>query len=244
LAKLVWRVPGRVRSEEEMRRVLSVLVAVLWLSLSDAYGQVKVSAFGGGTFPSMSRTFTIDDTDDFFTTEFLSGPKVGVRVGTGFGERFSVEGTYSYGRNDLRVTEMDAPVESRERVFEMTNQQLSGNAVYHVAGTENWRPFLTAGLGLTRFNPTQEAMRLATVRFLDNSTTIRADNKWSVNFGGGAEMRLNDSLTFRADLRDYMVAIPRFGIRPTSNGSGSGFYPVQGWGHSVELSAGVAFSLR
>jgi hypothetical protein len=139
---------------------------------------------------------------------------------------------------------MDAPVESRERIFEMTNRQLSGNAVYHVGASENWRPFLTGGIGLTQFNPTQEAMRLATVRFLDNSTTIRADNKWSVNFGGGAELRIYDSLNFRFDLRDYMVEIPRFGIRPTSNGSGSGFYPVQGWGHNVELSAGVVFSLR
>ena len=227
-----------------MRKVLSVLVAVLCLDLSDAYGQVKVNVFAGGTFPSMSRTFTIDDADDFFTTEFLGGPRIGVRVGAGLAERFGVEGTYSYGRNNLRVTEMDAPVQSRERIFGMTNQQLSGNAVYHVAVTEKWQPFLTGGVGLTRFNPTQEAMRLATVRFLDNSTTIRADNKWSVNFGGGAEMRVNDSLSFRADFRDYMVEIPRFGIRPTSNGSGSGFYPVQGWGHNVELSAGVVLFLR
>jgi opacity protein-like surface antigen len=232
------------RPEEQMSKVLSVLVAVLCLSLSDAYGQVKVSVFGGGTFPSMSRTFTIDDADDFFTTEFVGGPKIGVRVGTGLSERLGVEGTYSYGRNNLRVTEMDAPAQSRERIFEMTNQQLSGNAVYSVAVAEDWKPFLTAGLGLTRFNPSQEAMRLATVRFLDNSTTIQADKKWSVNFGGGTEIRLNDSLSFRADFRDYMVEIPRFGIRPTSNGSGSGFYPVQGWGHSLELSAGVVFAFR
>jgi hypothetical protein len=106
---------------------------------------------------------------------------------------------------------MDAPVQSRERIFDMTNQQLSGNAVYHVAVTENWTPFLTGGFGLTQFNPTQEAMRLATVRFLDNSTTIRTDNEWSVNFGGGTEMRVNDSLSFRADQKTSSVATNRDG---------------------------------
>jgi opacity protein-like surface antigen len=216
----------------------------LGLSLSEAHAQVKVSVFGGGSFPAMSRTFTIDDADDFFTTKFESGPKIGVRVGTGLSERFGLEGTYSYSRRNLQVTEMAAPVESQTRTFKMTGQELSGNAMYYASGGETWTPFITGGLGWTRFNPTPDAMQAATVRFLDNSTTIRADNKWSVNFGGGAEMRLSNALGFRVDLRDHVVQIPRFGIRPTSNGSGSGFYPVQGWGHNVDLSAGLVFTLR
>lgn len=87
-------------------------------------------------------------------------------------------------------------------------------------------------------------MALANVRFLDNSTQeLQADNKWTVNFGGGAEMGVSSSVGIRADLRDHMTQIPRFGIRQTSNGSGSGFYPVQGWGHNIELSLGLVFTI-
>ena len=228
-----------------MKRALWLALVTIGVSFSDAAGQavsdLKVTVFGGGSFAGMSRTFTVDDADDFYTTDFRSGLKIGVRVGKGLSDRWALEGAYSYGRNNLRVVEMQAPGEAR--IFKMTNQQVSGNAMLYAGVGEDWKPFVTGGLGFTRFNPTQEAMALATVRFLDNSTQIQADSKWTVNFGGGAEFGVSDSIGIRADLRDHMTQIPRFGIRPTSDGSGSGFYPVTGWGHTLEFSVGVVFSI-
>lgn len=120
-----------------MRKALWIALTTIALSASNAYGQasdLKVSVFGGGLLGGMSRTFTIDDADDFFKTDLRSGPRFGLRVGTGLSDRWAVEGAYSYGRNNLRVNEMEPP--GQTRIFKMTNRQVSGNALFYASTGE------------------------------------------------------------------------------------------------------------
>ena len=106
------------------------------------------------------------------------------------------------------------------------------------------RPFVTGGLGIVRFNPTDEAKVAAlTGDFIDDPTTLDSAIEFSVAVGEGIEARLNRWIGIRFDVKDYISAIPRFGLDETSSGPGAGFFPVSGAVHNVETAAGVRPSI-
>jgi hypothetical protein len=129
------------------------------------------------------------------------------------------------------------------RLFETKTHQFSGNALYYLSGLgENWKPFVTAGIGITRFSPSDEAAAFAGVRFLDDPASIQPSNKFGVNFGGGAEYQLGiSSFGLRADFRDHIMGVPRFSLPQSPTGPGVVFYPVSGQANNLEFSAGLVF---
>ena len=223
---------------------------VLWLTLAICLGFTNVNAqtlsdfrlnvFGAGSFLAANRTFTLDG--DIFNTKYESGPRFGFRATGSLSDRVSIEGAYSFGRNNLRVTTMRAiPV---MRLFETRTHQFSGNALYYFSGlSEDWKPFVTAGIGITRFSPTQEAVAFAGVRFLDDPARLESSGKFGLNFGGGTEYQLSSSLGLRADLRDHVMGVPTFNLPQVATGPGSVFYPVNGHVNNIEVAAGVVFYL-
>jgi len=225
-----------------MRKVIWLAFAI-FLGLTDAMAQqvsdLRISVFGGGSVLAANRTFSIDG--DLLNTKYETGPRFGFRGTGSLSDRISVEGSYSLGRNNLRVTNVTAiPV---MRLFETKTHQFSGNALYYLTGLgENWKPFVTAGLGITRFSPTQEATAFAGVRFLDDSATIQPSNKFGVNFGGGAEYQFGvSSFGLRADFRDHIMGVPRFSLPQAPTGPDGVFYPVSGQANNLEFSAGLVF---
>jgi opacity protein-like surface antigen len=222
-----------------MRKAVWFVLA-LCAGLTDASAQnlsdLRLSLFGGGSFLAANRTFSVDG--DIFNTKYESGPRFGFRTTASMTERVSFEGAYSFGRNNLRVTNMRTiPV---MRMFETRTHQLSGNALYYLSGlSEDWKPFLTAGIGITRFSPTQEAVAFASLRFLDDPATIQSSNKFGFNFGAGSEFQVSNSLGLRFDFRDHVMGVPRFNLQEAS--SGNAFYPVTGQVNNLEFSAGVVF---
>src|SRR5262245_55688585 len=156
-----------------MRKIVWLILAVC-IGLTEANAQngsnLRLGMFGGGSFLAANRTFTIDG--DIFNTKYESGPRIGFRATGSLTDRISLEGAYSFGRNNLRVTTMrTVPV---MRLYGTRTHQLSGNVLYYFSGLgEEWKPFVTAGLGVTRFSPTQEAAAFASLRFLDDPAFIQ-----------------------------------------------------------------------
>ena len=226
-----------------MRRVLWLTLAICIVftnASAQSLSDLRLSVFGAGSYVAADRTFTLDG--DIFNTKFESGPRFGLRATGSLSDRISVEGAYSFGRNNLRVTTMRAiPV---MRIFEARTHQFSGNALYYLSGIgEDWKPFVTAGIGITRFSPTQEAVAFAGVRFLDDPARLQSTGKFGVNLGGGTEYQLGSSWGLRADFRDHLMGIPTFNLQQVSTGPAGAIYPVSGHVNNIEVAAGVVFYL-
>ena len=231
------------RGRRDMKKMLWLTLAIcIGFTNADAQtlSDLRLSVFGGGSFLAANRTFTLDD--EIFNTNHEVGPRFGFRATGSLSDRFAVEGAYSFGHNNLRVTTMRTiPV---MRMFETRTHQFSGNALYYLSNSsESWKPFLTAGLGITRFSPTQEAVAFADVRFLDDPARLQSSGKFGLNFGGGTEYQLTSTFGLRADFRDHLMGIPTFNLPQTPGGAGSAVYPVSGRVNNVELTAGVVFYL-
>jgi opacity protein-like surface antigen len=224
-----------------MRKVIWFVLAVC-VVLTDANAQQlsdpRISVFGAASFLAASRTFTVDG--DVLNTKYETGPRFGFRATASLTDRVSVEGTYSFGRNNLRVTTLRTiPV---MRLFEIKDQQVSGNALYYFSGVgDDWKPFVTAGIGVTRFSPTQEAAAFAGLRFLNDPASIQPSNKFGINIGGGTEYQISNAFGLRGDFRDHVMGVPRFSLPQAPTGPGSVFYPVNGQINNLEFSAGVVF---
>jgi len=224
--------------------LLTVLTVIFVLCGSNALAQFldpRVTGFFGVSFLGGERSFIVDG--DPFQSQFENGAKVGLRLTTDVTDIWSLEGSYSFSDNDLRISELGTPPE--ERFFGIGVHQFVFNGLYYVTPPgETLRFFFTAGIGWVRFSPSETAQVLALVdKFIDDEASIRTSNKFGFNFGGGMETRANDWLGFRIDVRDHITGYPRFGLPESSTGPGSVFFPVDGVLHNIEVSFGAVFYL-
>ncbi len=152
---------------------------------------------------------------------------------------WTLEADYGFGRNNQRIIEEDLD----QRNFGVTVGQVHFNLVRLLTDSESRiRPFVTGGLGIVRFNPTDEAKVAAlTGDFIDDPTQLNSSAQLSLAVGGGIEARLSRWLGIRFDLKDYISPIPRFGLSETSSGPGGIFFPVSGVVHNVETAARIVF---
>ncbi len=203
-------------------------------------GSPRVTVFGGGSFLKGERSFVVDG--DVKRSNFANGGIVGARGTVDLNSRWAVEGAYSYGTNNLRI--FDVGTTTRERGFGTRVHQITGNALYYLAEPKSkFRPFVTGGGGLMRFNPTSKAKSAAAIKFVDEPATITSANKFQFNYGGGVEAEVAKGFGFRLDLRDHLAAIPRFGDPQAPTAGVADFYPVSGVVHDVEVSAGIVIYL-
>ncbi len=208
-------------------------------------GKARVTVFTSYSLLQGDRDFTIPDVPpEPFRSEFVDGGKFGFRVTGDLNDYLAVEGSYSYGRNNLRITELDeTPPE--ERGFGTTQNQFGGNVLFFFSPREkSVRPFVTAGVGLARFSPTDAAKARAldpNEEFIDDPTQLDSSTEFSFNFGGGVEAKVSSRVGVRFDVRDHIIQIPRFGLPQTDPGGSGVFFPVDGSVHNIEVSAGVVF---
>lgn len=224
-----------------MCRVTVLLVAVV----TGAFGQYanpRATVFAGGSFIASDRIFLVGD--DPFQSEFDKGGRVGARATVDLTDRLAAEVSYAFSRNDLRIRELDEGL-APER-FEVRLHQVTGGVLYYFEEPdEDLRPFVDVGIGLTRFSPTDDAqVRAVTRGFLDRPAAISASNRFSFHFGGGIEARVNRWFGIRIDVRDHVMAIPRFGLPRRPEPGQPAFYPVNGRVHNIEASVGGVFYFR
>lgn len=202
----------------------------------------RVTVFAGGSFLGGEKLMLVDD-DEPFRSEFNNGIRWGARFTVDLDSNWSGEVSYGFSKNNLDITDLGLPA-PREREFETNVHQFVANLLYSFRQLRYGpRPFVTAGLGWSRFSPTSEARTRAVIgNFLDRAAVIEADNQFNFNFGGGLEGRLSDRFGFRVDLRDHVTGMPRFGL-PKEPLRDRPFFPVDGAIHNVELSGGLVIHL-
>ena len=179
---------------------------------------------------------------DSFVSQFLNGGKFRLRGSLDLSKHWTLEGDYSFGRNDQRITQDTGGV-IEQRDFKVNVGQVQLNFVRFFTDNESRiRPFFSFGLGMVRFNPTDEAKLTAlSGDFLADPTLLTSSIDISVAVGGGLEARLNRWLGLRFDFKDHMSPIPRYGLEESSSGPGGIFFPVSGILHNVEAAGGIVF---
>lgn len=200
----------------------------------------RVSVNVGSSFLRGERLFTVDG--DAFQSRYDNGFAFGVRGNLDLTKAWGMEAGYALSPNTLHVTKLGNTPE--ERRFDFRLQRLEANALRYIP-LPGLRVFVTGGIGMTRFGPSDAAKVLAaTGDFINDPALIDTSSKFSANFGGGIESRVHSRLGIRADVRDHITGVPRFGLNQTASGSGSIFYPVNGSAHDVETSIGLVLYLR
>ncbi len=217
---------------------LAVLLIVPIAFAQNPNPRVTVSV--GGSYLRGDRSFVVDS--DEFTSEFVDGGKVRVRGTLDLTKHWSIEGDYSFGRNNQRIIELSGGT-LEQRDFGARLGQVHFNLVrFFTSRQSRVRPFLTSGIGAVRFTPTAEAKALALANeFIDEPTQIDSTTLPSFTFGGGLEGRFNRWVGVRFDVKDYISPVPRFGLRQTPSGPGADFFPVDGVVHNIEAAVGIVF---
>lgn len=197
----------------------------------------RITFLGGASLLSGSRSFVIGPR--LFDTQFQNGIKIGIRGTFNLREHWGAEGTYSFSDNGLQVTQtIPASVQN----FGVHLHQIIGNALYFfTARDKSIRPFLTAGLGLSRYSPTSDAKLTAAQSFLGQPAVLTSTSAFNFNFGAGIESRPWNHFGLRLDLRDHLTAIPRFGLPSSAASPGSAFFPVQGRAQDFEIATGLIY---
>jgi len=232
---------------------IGLAAAALLLSAQLAmaqYANPRVSVFVAGSFINGDRNFTLTGSPSGpFQTEFKKGGKVGFRFGVDLADHCAGEAAYSFGANDFRINETVNFLTPNERVRERQydlylHQFLVNGSYYFVAPGNQLRPFLTLGIGLTRFSPTESGRQAALSDFFNSPTRIGSDTTLGMNFGGGFEAPASEIVGIRFDLRDHVIGIPRFGLPEQPLNPGGAYYPVTGVVHNWEIGVGAVFHFR
>ncbi len=225
-------------------------LALLALIAPNAFGQEglnpRVTIFGAGASFKSDRTFVVGT--DPFRSNFAKGGRLGFRGTVDVGRHWAVEGTYSFGTDNLRMFEL-AQVPPRERAFGVRSHQIGANTLYFidVKSLHGILPYANVGLGVIRYAPTSAAKAIAaTQKFVDEPAVISTTSKVDLNFGGGVQAKASKWLAVRFDFLDHVTGIPRFGVPQTAPATnpGADFYPVSGSIHNFETSVGLVVYMK
>ena len=123
---------------------------------------VRATFFGSGSFLKAERNFTVDG--DAKRSNFADGGRIGARFTVDLDSHWAAEG--GYGTNNLRILDVGAPTITR--AFGTRIHQFTGNMSYYFSEPHHGlRPFVTAGAGIMRFNPTSKAKSAAAIQFVN-----------------------------------------------------------------------------
>ncbi len=205
--------------------------------------QADVFVLGGGSTFVDQRYFT--EADRLFYSRFEVGPKFTLGVAIPYGKLVSVETAYTYGPNDLAVTNTNlfphvaTVYASRTYIGSLSAVLHAPVSLFHV------RPYGEAGVEYDRFSPTPAAITLANNQgFASVSTAIITHNdKFGMSLGGGLDRKLTKRLTFRIDLRDHITSSPAFGLPPRPSVDSNASFPASGRGNNIVYTAGIVFHL-
>ncbi len=224
-----------------LARFLIPLTALLIISVpaSATEYRYRFEVFGAANKP-VNKNFEITVPQSTVplqaTQEFSVGARGGVRFGADTGGHWGQDFMYSYGTNATRIVN-----HSTGYTFGFTSatHQFSINALWYMRSLRKTRrmyPFLTAGVGGTFFNVSQQTMNEALDPNRAGLGTIRNENVFAFNAGGGVRFRINSVWGLRIDFRDYMSRAARYGLPQSSPDPNATVFPINGVLHQLELS--------
>ena len=229
----------------KLKRFLTVggVFLIVLLVAANAFGQnpnPRLTISVGVSRVSGDEAFVASG--DSFTSGFADGGKARVRLTLDLTSHFSIEGSYSYGRNNLTITEQSGGTLERRDFGIVVGQGNLNFLHFFTSRKSRVRPFLTYGIGAVNFSPTDEAQAMALANdFITDPTAIDSTFKFGFNVGVGIEGRFSRWAGIRFDVKDYISAYPRFGLPETSTGTGGSFFPATGIVHNLEASVGIVF---
>jgi hypothetical protein len=203
----------------------------------NGYPTGEINFFGG-----VSRFFAYQDSDPRMILD--DGPHWGIR-GTWNATRWvGLEGSASYGQNNLRLTPAPGGPLNAVRFASHTGVASFGPVLYLVPPESPVRLFLKAGIAGFWFNPTEAAQRNATnpanvywaAQGLDSILEVGALT------GVGIKARLSRRFGLRADLEAGVMPQPHFRLPSYAYGPGAVYVPTGGTGVLYRLTGGFYFA--
>jgi opacity protein-like surface antigen len=196
---------------------------------------IGASLLGGG------KSFFIGPSG--FNTQFQNGARIAFRGTFNIHEHFGVEGTYGFESDGLQVTQT-APVQSAT-TFGVHIHQLEANGMYFFDSRgHRFRPFVTAGVGIFRYNPTSDARLAAATRFLDQAVALHGETHPDFIPGAGVEAMITSHIGARFDFRDHITGLPRFGLPQNAQSPNGPHYPISGGVNNLEISVGAEYHFQ
>lgn len=229
------------------RNTLAAALGVIWVIAFaglTAYAQEgqgvdpRASFSAGASLLGGGKSFFIGP--EGFNTQFQNGGRIGFRGTFNIGEHLAVEGTYGFESDGLNVTHT-TPIPGVTN-FGVHIHQLEANGLYYFDRRgHRFRPFVTAGFGIMRYNPTSDAKLAAATQFLDQAAVLHGETHPEFVPGAGVEAMIVDHIGARFDFRDHITGLPRFGLQQNAQSPNGPHYPIAGTVSNWELSAGVVY---
>lgn len=225
-------------------------LAVLWLGTGAAQArdlfknaQADVFVLGGASTLVDPQSWS---TVALYHSRMDLGAKFTIGVSVPYGKILSIESAYTYGPNNLVVTN-ENHFPHVGQVYPVRAYIGSLDAVVRAPFSFlKIQPYGVAGVEYDRFSPTSGAISMArTEGFGSVSTAIITHNdKVGLNIGVGLDRKIFKRVSFRIDVRDHATGAPAFGLppKPTSDSFGAS-YPATGRVHNIVYTAGFVFHL-
>jgi hypothetical protein len=234
-----------------MTRQLSKLILIVGfcVSVSDAaYAELKdnieINLFGGGSwYNGKSYQTSFPQSATPISSEFRldHAVRAGLRVGVYTRGHWSEEFFYSYEPNKLHLNRLTAPASSTSLDISVQNYGVTALYYLNEDETAKARAFLSVGGGGTLYRLTPESQAFVRDPLRGNMPSMHNSNLLTFHYGAGVKWRLSNWLGFRADVRGYVGAVPRFGLSGSSNDPTAQVLPVSGALNNGEASAGLIF---
>lgn len=150
-----------------------------------------------------------------------NGGTAGGRVAVNVSRYLGFELGYNFMINNIRLLTPIAPG-LPSFIFGDQIHSLAFNPVFGLKPRgSRVQPYLTAGFGGLRFNPTKAAIDYATspaVNAIYHSAGIRNATEIALNYGGGVKFHLSQHFGLRFDARGIFAGNPTFGFPNTNDG--------------------------
>ena len=168
----------------------------------------------------------------------------GIRLNINTTGHWGEEFFFSYEPNSARFIRLTTP--QQEQRYDIRIYNFGLNMMYYLNEEESrrTRPFISAGIGSTMYQPTADSRQVARDPLRGNLPGFESSAELAVNYGLGFKHRFSKTYGFRIDLRGFTGRNPSFGLPRNSSTPNVVVFPATGAIHNVEASAGIIINLK
>jgi hypothetical protein len=208
--------------------------------------QLDVFVLGGGSTLVDAQYWNA--ADRLYHSRMDLGSKFTVGVAVPYGKLLTLETAFTYGPNNLVVTNTDL-FPHVGVVYPVRDYIGSLSAVVHAPFSKfHFHPYGEGGVEYDRFSPTPGAIATAGNSKIGFAAVAPApymthNDKFGLNVGVGIDRKFSKRLTFRIDVRDHVTSSPAFGFPPSATYDNAASFPVKGRANNIVYTAGIVLHL-